>query len=662
MHALLAVALSLTLDVPYLPQTDQLCGGAAAAMVFRYLGDAHADVRSFAPIVDRRAGGIANGALTREIERRGWTAEPFAGSIGVLRDRLRRGAPTIVLLKDKRSAYHYVVVIGTTDSAIVVHDPSWGPSRSIADDAFERAWKPAGFWALSISGSPTGPPPSPAASRVVRAGSDSCGRLLDDAIARIGSNLDSADAILGPVRAECPHAAGPLRELAGVRFAQKRWRDAAALAREAIDRDPNDTYAIDVLGSALFMQNDDVAALEAWNRIDKPHVDRVRIDGVTRTRYQTIAAALGLEPGELLTAGAFARARRRLHELPDRASDRLSLRPVRGAGKDDGYALVDVVVAERNAIPRDAAAWAGVGVAAAVDREVDLAVPGFTGQGEMWSAAWRWWTNRPAAAVAFEAPHVGGIANVWRVDASWDEQSYTSGDAAAIVRESRAHGGLTVSDWIGGNWRYSAAAGLDAWNSGPPAASIGASLERRLFGDRVALTAAATKWTAGFASMDASAAWRSREATRWTYAASASARRVSDDAPLALWAGAGDGHARADLLRAHPLLDDGIVQTSAAFGRTLFAASGETTRWFDRPSPARIGLAVFADVAEARRSLSPTAAQVDVGAGLRVRIPGVGRTLRVDVAHGLRDGANAVTVGWTMRNADRGLRSADSGR
>jgi hypothetical protein len=38
--------------------------------------------------------------------------------------------------------------------------------------------------------------------------------------------------------------------------------------------------------------------------------------------------------------------------------------------------------------------------------------------------------------------------------------------------------------------------------------------------------------------------------------------------------------------------------------------------------------------------------QVDVGTGLRVKVPGWERTLRVDVAHGVRDGRNAVTVGW----------------
>ena len=70
MLASLVAALSLAapvpaIDVPFLPQTEALCGGAAAAMVFRYWGDAHADVQEFAPLVDRRAGGIGRGTSGR---------------------------------------------------------------------------------------------------------------------------------------------------------------------------------------------------------------------------------------------------------------------------------------------------------------------------------------------------------------------------------------------------------------------------------------------------------------------------------------------------------------------------------------------------------------------------------------------------------------------
>src|SRR3954471_14255326 len=148
--AALSLAASMAIDVPYLPQTDALCGGAAAAMVFRYWGDAHADAQAFAPLVDRRAGGIAGGALAAAVRERGWRTDRVEGSIGALASRVRDRQPVIVLLPDRGGLYHYVVVTGVDADAVVVHDPAWGPSRSIRAPDFERAWKAAGFWSLVI--------------------------------------------------------------------------------------------------------------------------------------------------------------------------------------------------------------------------------------------------------------------------------------------------------------------------------------------------------------------------------------------------------------------------------------------------------------------------------------------------------------------------------
>jgi hypothetical protein len=38
--------------------------------------------------------------------------------------------------------------------------------------------------------------------------------------------------------------------------------------------------------------------------------------------------------------------------------------------------------------------------------------------------------------------------------------------------------------------------------------------------------------------------------------------------------------------------------------------------------------------------------QLDFGAGLRVKLTGAAGVLRVDIAHGISDGANALTFGW----------------
>lgn len=138
------------LTVPYVRQTKALCGGAAAAMVFRYWGDAHADRNEFAPLLDRAAGGLATDVLANAIQDRGWRVVRFTGSIESVADVLRDGRPVIVLLKVRGGRFHYVVVVGTTRTHMVVHDPARGPSRSVPVRQFFDAWEAAEFWALLV--------------------------------------------------------------------------------------------------------------------------------------------------------------------------------------------------------------------------------------------------------------------------------------------------------------------------------------------------------------------------------------------------------------------------------------------------------------------------------------------------------------------------------
>jgi Papain-like cysteine protease AvrRpt2 len=648
---------SVTLDVPYLPQTEALCGGAAMAMVYRYWGDTHAGVKQFAPLVDRRAGGIADAALVEAVRQRGWTAAQFDGSLEQVRTHLAARQPIIVLLGDRRDRYHYVVVIGSTPDRIVIHDPSWGPSRSIRVTEFVRRWKATHFWSLLVLPPAGGMIAEGRRDEPERAPSNSlpvarCEWLLSDAIASIGRlGMDRAEAILDRVRADCPESSGPLRELAGVRFEQGRWSDAVTLADKALALDPTDSYAWDVLGSSLFMQNDPIGALRAWNRIGRPRMNTVRLAGLRRTRYEIVAQSLHVEAGELITAEAFDRSRRLLSELPDRADGRLTLRP-----EADGFASFDIVLRERPARPRGSTEWIAASVQAGLDREIAATIPGPTGQGEVWTASWRWWEDRPRVAVSFAAPRRGQLPGVWRVDGSWDTQTYALATIAGEhVRESRVHGAVSFSSWMASHMRYSFTGGVDSWNGARRDALFGASLEHRSSGDRVSLATEATRWVPlsgdrGFSSFAARAQLRaSAAAQRWEYRAVAGVHRTTDTAPLALWGGAGEGRVRSPLLRAHPLLTGGIVNagSDSAFGRTLMSGTIEARRWLDRPRLPQIGLAMFSDVARSSRSLANDSLfNVDLGAGVRIRVPGWQNALRVDVAHGLRDGRHALTFGW----------------
>jgi len=661
----LIVALSLL--VPYLPQTESLCGGSVAAMVFRYWGDVHADVQQFAPLVDERAGGIATDVLVSAIEERGWRTFPMAGSIERLEEQLEKGRPIVILVADRGVRNHYLLVTGIEGDAVIVHDPTWGPSRRVAVADLLRVWEPTGFWSLVVLPAEKGLSlgdrdhvPVERSSRPVDVGSGGqpengigpqarrCDVLLEEAIERADARpLSDAYDILDGVHAQCPAEAAPLREMAGVRFAEGRWGDAEDLAERATALDGDDGYAGQVLASSRFMQSDFTGALRAWNRAGRPSINLVEISGLDSTRFQTVAAAMGLSPNMLLTESAFRRAERRLQQLPRFADSRLTFIP-----EADGFVTVNAAVVERG-VPRGAAEWTTSAAIAAVDREARIALPGPTGQGEMWSATWRWWNNRPQVAFGFAAPGRGQSGGVWRVDAGWESQQYYP-----TFSETRTHGALTFSDWLTGSLRYSVSAGIDTWH-GPSfegrTVFAGGLLERRWLGDRWSIDGSATIWAEPsggvFHTVAGRVAFKSPpRADRWVYLADAGVEQAGSNAPLALWPRAGTDTRERVLLRAHPLFEDGVIDLTgpSVLGRTLLYSHGEAQRWIGSAGPARVGVAMFADVAQTSRAQTSQAGrtQIDVGAGVRLRAPGFAATLRVDVARGLRDDATALTVGW----------------
>jgi hypothetical protein len=653
------------LAVPYLPQTEALCGGAAAAMVFRYWGDRRADVQQFAPLVDREAGGIADAALVAAIRERGWRADRVTGSLASLRESIARGKPLILLIRDRPDRYHYVVAVGADDSFVYVHDPTWGPSRKYTHASFDERWASTNFWTLQVA------PPDDAVTLAVPPAAESgvapadhvdeagpltlatpptaCDELLAKAVDEINRRgLASADAVLGDVRTRCPEASAPLSELAAVRLAERRWDAAAALAQEALERDRTNEYAWDVLASSRFLRDDLAGALRAWNRIERPQIDLVRIEGLTHTRYALVAEALGLQPNTLLDGDSYRLASRRLLQLPTRLSSRIGYTP-----DPDGFASVDVTLVERPRHPRSAAEWVWQGAETAINREVSSKVPGWSGQGEVWSVAWRWWPERPRAAFSFAAPSTGRLRGVWRIDLQQEAQSYRAG--AHTFREKRRSGGIALADWLAPNLRYEVSAGLDAWDD-RRTVSGGIAVERRWLHDRAELSLGARVYlpianASGFRSTQATVSYRTSTAPRGVVTlVRAGADGITTHGPRGLWPGAGEGLVRAPLLRAHPLLDGGVV-AGPAFGRRLAYATVETTRWLDRPMALPIGVALFADAAHASRRDGGTTGrplQIDAGIGIRIRVPGGDRSLRIDYARGLRGAGQALTIGYAL--------------
>lgn len=633
------------LDVPYIQQTEALCGGAAAAMVMRYWGATGVYAESFSPLVDTAAGGIRSQDLLDDLQRRGWDARSFRGDASLVQARLAARQPVIALIEDRPGAFHFVVIVAWVNGRVIYHDPARAPFRVVGEQTFDAAWQKADRWTLLTLPRPgmaerasDVPPEAPPA-----APSSPCDAFVAEGV-RVATSGDHPRAleVLASAASVCPDASAPLREAAGVYALGGQWAEAATHARAAVARDSQDQHAWRILATAEYVAGNHAQALAAWNAVGEPLLDLVTVHGLDRTRHAAATRLLALASNTPLTATRLAAARRRLSELPAAEVSRVNYVPQSGA-----RANVEAVVVERSRLPTSKRSLASMAVHALAEREIAATAASLTGGGEALTLSWRWWEQRPRVAFSFAAPTAIGV---WRAELLGEKQTYGSADASFV--ETRRGGSVSLANWTSTLLRWELGAGLDAWRDRGRTATLHARLEQRAVGERLAvrvqaaaLAGAFSAWTSG-----ASLGWQSRlRPEGLVFLASAGADAAASAAPRALWPGAGTGHARGPLLRAHPLLDDGRV-TGEVFGRRVYHASAEARRWM-RPmlKVVRVAPAVFVDAARAeRRASADDAWHVDAGVGLRISVAG-SRVLRLDVARGLRDGAAAFSVGWAPR-------------
>jgi tetratricopeptide (TPR) repeat protein len=670
---------AVLLDVPYLPQAAHLCGGAAAAMVLRYWGAADVHPEDFAPLVDAARGGIAGGALADAVRRRGWRALAFRGTREEVQAQLGKGRPVIGLIRVAPRRHHYVVFVGWSNGRVLLHDPAFAPFRVEGERRLLEAWKPTEHWALLILPAAAGQGRTPevgeregesaaapnAPEEVAAAPPLHCDRLTGGAVELARANdLAGAEARLNAALALCPEAAGPLRELAGVRFKQKRYADAAQLAQRAA-RIAEDELTWRLLATSRFLAGDAEAALAAWNRIGEPRLDRLHIAGLSRTRQDVVKSWLSLEPRTLLTPAGLRRAERRLAELPTLSAARLSLEPL-GSGRFDVRAS-----AVERPLFEPLAAWLPRAVVdAAVHREVRLVAASPTRSGEALAVGGRFWAARPAAWLSATQPRALGLPGVTTLEAAWDEQTYAVAQAGAAgvaetLREERLRAAVSSSHWISADLWLRLSLGVERFaGTAEPRArgsfgSVAAYAERRAARDRLAFVGEAAFWSGGGADFGVLGARLLARSTskpaRTVVRAGLAFERASSRAPLAVWQGAGTGRGRAFLLRAHPLLVDGRI-AGPAFGRALVHGGVEVERQIVRGALVGVGAVAFVDWARATRRLTAPAHSggwSDGGIGVRLHGPARAGSLRLDLAAPLGSSGWRVSAGWVGRWPDR---------
>ncbi|MGH9346259.1 MAG: C39 family peptidase, partial [Vicinamibacterales bacterium] len=609
------------LDVPFLSQSEALCGGAAVAMVLRYWGATGVAAEDFAPLVDRAKGGIETSVLARAVRERGYQALPAAGTAALARRELAQGRPVIALIEDRPGAFHYVVLVGWHARAVVLHDPARTPYILLRPDELERRWRVSGNWMLAVaprtaspgsspspgSESPLGAPapsrgsesllgvpapsrgsesplgvpapsdgaesplgaPAPSPGAELPVGSPAQGGACDVLVAggvqaAQQNDLPSAERLLADAAYQCAGAAA-LRELAGVRLLQRRWPEVRDLAGRAVAIDPADAHAWRLLATARYIEGNHPGALDAWNRVGEPVVDLVTASGLQRTSHRVVEQVLGVGTGAVLTRPDFDRARRRLGEMPAAAAMRLEYLP-----RPSGAAEVRAHVVERNVVPRGALTWAAIGLRAAASREVALGFASLGRSGERLDASWRFWPHRPAAAVAL---HVPGRLGLLSLELSAERQPFND---LALADAERLATAVRFADWATAAFRWELRSGFSRWRGIGSFGTVGGAA--RVEHGRAWGGAAVDAWLGDdrFAAVAAHAGWRSSTARRgFAFEVSGALETVGGaTAPLDVWPSGDTGHARRTLLRAHPVLDDGRLRVER-LGRHLLQGTVE---------------------------------------------------------------------------------------
>jgi len=650
------------LDVPFVPQSEALCGGAALAMVLRYWGEADVLAEDFNHLLEPTLVGIRTDVLVAAVRSRGWSAFPMNGDSPAVQQHLAAGRPMIALIGRGSVPDHYIVVVAWAKGRVVAHDPAVGPNRVLSEAEFDTSWARSGHWMLLVL--PPGPvstssiKDSLAAANVPERRGGACEEMVDEGIRQaLSGDVVAAGVTLQAAAVRCPRSAAPLVELAGLRFSADDWTGAVQLAERALVLDPGDSHTWRLLAGSRFLLGNTEGALAAWNHVSEPRNDLTRIDGLVRTHYGTVTDQIDLPARRIITPDAFRRARRRLAEVPAHEESRLSMKPLPG-----GAAQVNVAVLERPLLfdgPLDAGS---AGLQSLVDRELSIDVASPMGLGELWTVQYRWWRERPKIRLALAIPAAAGHPGLWQIEAFREEQTYTpsaailpGADPTGTIHLKRRRTALSFGDWIGPDLRLEASLALDKWADRGSFGSIGATLEARSASDRLTLVAEGAGWfgtggTTPFQAGSLSILWRPKEARQSGWLARAGIWQASSRAPLDLWPGAGTGHARVPLLRAHPLLDEGILN-GLVFGQTLVHGGLERQSWPWTFGPVRLGWAAFLDGAKPWQVLSLAEVPWQLDGGVGFRIGGMGRRgeLRVDIARGFTDGESAFSVAWEVR-------------
>lgn len=639
------------LAVPYLAQTQLLCGGAALAMVERWWGRRGVFAEDFAALVRPASGGIRTTDLAAAARSRGFDARETERTADAVRGSLRAGVPVIALIEVARDRYHFVVLLAWAGGQVEYHDPAEGPNRTASESQFLARWTGARRWALAVRPDPAAARLTPALPGAATAAATPCAPWLDRAIdAAVANRLEDAVILLEDAGRACPSERVITRELSAVRFRQRRYTESIRLARDYLALAPDDTIGWQLLASGRYLVGDRNGALEAWNRIGRPVIDFVRIDGSRNIRFKVLADHIDAPLGVVLSPRFLELARRRLSDVPGVRNALVDYEPVPG-----GLAEVRVAIDERPVVDPVWLSLVRGATGAVAQDEVAFAVASPTRLGELWSARWRWEPARPRVALRVDLPATLAIPGVIHLAETRERFRFALGSSGVGIPEVRRRSvEAGFGGWMTAAVRPSVSMTYDRWSEDRRYVAVSAAVDVRARQERFRLKAGGAQ-AFGFSGartytqLDVGARWASASGIgRPSWSARAGVDRVSDHAPLGTWPIAGTNFDWTIPLRAHSATPGGLIDPRSA-GRRIIHAGLTADRPVRRFGLLIVSAGAFLDGAEIANPADVRAENgwlLDAGGGLRVGV-GDGRdaVFRIDWAGSITDGRTALSVG-----------------
>lgn len=120
-------------------------------------------------------------------------------------------------------------------------------------------------------------------------------------LARLHRLAEAHRALLAGLR-QCPTDKRFPEELGGVAYEQKAYGEAARWLRRTLHLDPGDGYAANFLGTVYYLSGNLPAAVEAWNRINKPFIQGFDLDAHLRVHRLLVDRAFAFAPESVVRA------------------------------------------------------------------------------------------------------------------------------------------------------------------------------------------------------------------------------------------------------------------------------------------------------------------------------------------------------------------------